>query len=72
MFIYELNEYFISAVVAKWYFTLERTKKNLKGTFSNAVKYTIKSLGTIFVTSFITSLILFIRIVMEYVMKRVE
>lgn len=71
-FIYESVEYFISAVIAKWYFTLNRNRKTLKGTYCKAISYTIKSVGTILVTSFISALVFFIRIILEYILKRME
>jgi len=58
--------------MTRWYFTLEKSKNNLKGIFGKAVKCTFKALGTIFVTSFITSLVVFIRMLFEYIIKRVE
>lgn len=69
---YCLLEYLISAMVVQWYFTRDRTRGGLSGTFRRAVKMTVKAFGTICVTSFITSLIVIIRFIFEFILKRAE
>ncbi|CAL5979328.1 Plasma-membrane_choline transporter and transmembrane domain-containing protein [Hexamita inflata] len=71
-FFYALLEFNISMMVVQWYFNRERTRKSLKGSMKRSVLYGFKSLGTLAVTSFITSFFFFIRLVFEYVLKRME
>ncbi|CAL6105719.1 Plasma-membrane_choline transporter and transmembrane domain-containing protein [Hexamita inflata] len=71
-FFYALLEFNISMMVVQWYFNRERTRKSLKGSMKRSVLYGLKSLGTLAVTSFITSFFFFIRLVFEYVLKRME
>lgn len=40
--------------------------------YGKSIKYTFKAFGTICVTSFITTLVVFIRFVFEYVLKRLQ
>ncbi|CAL6044999.1 Plasma-membrane_choline transporter and transmembrane domain-containing protein [Hexamita inflata] len=71
-FFYALLEFNISMMVVQWYFNRERTRKSLKGSMKRSVLYGFKSLGTLAVTSFISSFFFFIRLVFEYVLKRME
>lgn len=72
-FFYSVLEYNISHIVVQWYFNRERDKKgSMKGSMGRSVVGGIKHMGTLCVTSFITSLFVFIRFVFEYVVKRLE
>ncbi|CAL5995863.1 Plasma-membrane_choline transporter and transmembrane domain-containing protein [Hexamita inflata] len=71
-FFYSLLEFNISMMVVQWYFNRERTKKSLRGSMKKSILYGFKSLGTLTVTSFITSWFFFIRIILEYVLKRMN
>ncbi|CAL6105721.1 Plasma-membrane_choline transporter and transmembrane domain-containing protein [Hexamita inflata] len=71
-FFYALLEFNISMIIVQWYFNRQRTRKSLKGCLKRSMIYGLKSLGTLAVTSFISSFFFFIRLVFEYVLKRME
>ncbi|KAH0572431.1 Plasma-membrane choline transporter and transmembrane domain-containing protein [Spironucleus salmonicida] len=68
-FIYSCLEYIISFHVAHWYFS---DKKRQRGIFGQSILCVTKNMGTLLVTSFITSLVVFARMVLEYVLRRLE
>lgn len=73
MFFYAMLEYNISHIVVQWYFNRDRDKKgSMKGCLCKSAIGGIKHMGTLCVTSFITSLVIFIRFVFEYIVKRME
>lgn len=71
-FFYNMLEFNISMMVVQWYFNRQRTFKSLKGSTKRSMIAGMKQMGTIVVTSFITSLVVFIRFIFEYILKRME
>lgn len=71
-FLYGMLEYTITAVIVIWYFNRDKTRKGMKGSLKKACNHGMKSMGTIAVTSFITALVILIRFIFEYVLKRLE
>ncbi|KAH0573936.1 Plasma-membrane choline transporter and transmembrane domain-containing protein [Spironucleus salmonicida] len=68
-FIHSCLQYMISFHVAYWYFS---DKRRTKGVFKQSILCVIKNMGTLLVASFITSLVVFIRMILEYVLRRLE
>lgn len=71
-FIYAWMEFTISHIVVQWYFHPSRDKHRFGDAACNAFKAFIKSFGTILFASFITSLVVIIRWLFEYIMRRVK
>lgn len=71
-FFYHLLEFNISSMVVSWYFTRDRSCRGLRGSFGQSMKFGILSLGTIVFSSFVTTWVVFIRFIFEYIVKRVE
>ena len=61
-------EFLISSMVAQYYFA----KNKKQHVFGFAVRSAIKSIGTICASSFITSFVVWIRFVFEYIWRRVN
>lgn len=76
VFLFHCMYYVISSMVAQWYFVDERTRKhgfNCKvRPFTNAFRFLFKSTGTVCATSFVVAVIIFIRVLFEFLMKRMK
>eukprot|EP00768_Dysnectes_brevis_P007244 gnl/Dysnectes_brevis/604_a668_5822.p1 GENE.gnl/Dysnectes_brevis/604_a668_5822~~gnl/Dysnectes_brevis/604_a668_5822.p1 ORF type:complete len:689 (+),score=172.19 gnl/Dysnectes_brevis/604_a668_5822:61-2127(+) len=71
-FIMSLGNFVISGAIAQWYFTLNREKNPPKKPIRRAVRWIPKHMGSIAIGSFIIALIVWIRIVFEFVQSRLK
>lgn len=69
-FFYSCLEFIISAVVTQWYFSEEPRKS--KGFLKNGIKMMFKQIGSLIISSCITSIVVWLRWFFEYVYKRAK